>query len=212
MRVVVSNFFSQPASFSPRRNVWKRIPRSHRGRDLAGVFIRVRVVLSAFGAPTPCRWAIFWASRFHVYHSFSYRILRGPPWAGGGPLRELLLVAGFLICVSCVVLPHGSLASSPTTSCFTRLSFNVAQHMAWLCFCIALLLSTGLAQAAISSLSASYLLLLSLVLPPSLCSCVRCPHLDSCFCCFFWASCLARVASSCIVHVWRGLCQLAPAR
>ena len=62
MRRLVSNFFSQPAFFSPRRNVWKRIPRSHRGRVPHGVFIRVRVVLSAFGVPTPCRWATSCAS------------------------------------------------------------------------------------------------------------------------------------------------------
>ena len=59
VRNCVSNFVSQAASFSARRTVWKQIPRSHRGRDLAGIFIRVRVVLSAFGAPTSCRWANF---------------------------------------------------------------------------------------------------------------------------------------------------------
>ena len=49
MRLSVSNIVSQTAFFSPRRNVWKRVPRSLRGRVLHGVFLRVRAVLSAFG-------------------------------------------------------------------------------------------------------------------------------------------------------------------
>ena len=36
MQKPVSNFLSQTASFSLRRNVWKQIPRSRRGR----VFLR----------------------------------------------------------------------------------------------------------------------------------------------------------------------------
>ena len=52
--------FSQPAFFSPRRNVWKRIPRSHRGRVPHGVFIRVRAVLCTFGVPASCRWTTCW--------------------------------------------------------------------------------------------------------------------------------------------------------
>ncbi len=145
-------------------------------------------------------------------HSFETCALLFPTFFRSLPLsvREDMFGNGFHARIGAVILP----ASSSGCEWYSLRSFNMAlaHGMALLLHCIALLLSTGLAQAAISSLSASYLLLLSLVLPPSLCSCVRCPHLDSCFCCFFWASCLARVASSCIVHVWRGLCQLAPAR
>ena len=145
-------------------------------------------------------------------HSFETCALLFPTFFRSLPLsvREEMFGNGFHARIGAVILP----ASSSGCEWYSLRSFNMAlaHGMALLLHCIALLLSTGLAQAAISSLSASYLLLLSLVLPPSLCSCVRCPHLDSCFCCFFWASCLARVASSCIVHVWRGLCQLAPAR
>ena len=145
-------------------------------------------------------------------HSFDTCALLFPTFFRSLPLsvREEMFGNGFHARIGAVILP----ASSSGCEWYSLRSFNMAlaHGMALLLHCMALLLSTGLAQAAISSLSASYLLLLSLVLPPSLCSCVRCPHLDSCFCCFFWASCLARVASSCIVHVWRGLCQLAPAR
>ena len=145
-------------------------------------------------------------------HSFETCALLFPTFFRSLPLsvREEMFGNGFHARIGAVILP----ASSSGCEWYSLRSFNMAlaHGMALLLHCIALLLSTGLAQAAISSWSASYLLLLSLVLPPSLCSCVRCPHLDSCFCCFFWASCLARVASSCIVHVWRGLCQLAPAR
>ena len=112
-------------------------------------------------------------------HSFETCALLFPTFFRSLPLsvREEMFGNGFHARIGAVILP----ASSSGCEWYSLRSFNMAlaHGMALLLHCIALLLSTGLAQAAISSLSASYLLLLSLVLPPSLCSCVRCPHLDS---------------------------------
>ena len=110
-------------------------------------------------------------------HSFETCALLFPTFFRSLPLsvREEMFGNGFHARIGAVILP----ASSSGCEWYSLRSFNMAlaHGMALLLHCIALLLSTGLAQAAISSLSASYLLLLSLVLPPSLCSCVRCPHL-----------------------------------
>ena len=112
-------------------------------------------------------------------HSFETCALLFPTFFRSLPLsvREEMFGNGFHARIGAVILP----ASSSGCEWYSLRSFNMAlaHGMALLLHCIALLLSTGLAQAAISSLSASYLLLLSLVLPPSLCSCVRCPHLRS---------------------------------
>ena len=112
-------------------------------------------------------------------HSFETCALLFPTFFRSLPLsvREEMFGNGFHARIGAVILP----ASSSGCEWYSLRSFNMAlaHGMALLLHCIALLLSTGLAQAAISSLSASYLLLLSLVLPPSLCSCVRCPHVPA---------------------------------
>ena len=95
-------------------------------------------------------------------HSFETCALLFPTFFRSLPLsvREEMFGNGFHARIGAVILP----ASSSGCEWYSLRSFNMAlaHGMALLLHCIALLLSTGLAQAAISSLSASYLLLLSL--------------------------------------------------